>query len=560
MNFLGLRFLLSFALAVSVSGAFAAEVIVELPAYTVTETRELPPPEKWTYTQIEGFEVLSNASDRATAGLVQHLRRFSQALEIAWPGIQQRSQTPASLILCGSGGKFDEFRPESADHPLQHGKISLGLRSREHAALVVDCQAKVLDLALNGGPVQEIEVDAYQQLSREYVRFVLIRANSSFPAWFIEGIAQIMMAMEVNDTLIAVGRVEDPNLVQLGGPEIDGPSEWDRSFNGALKGRALMPMAELFAVEADSGEAQNAVGSLWAKQAAAFVHWGLYGHNGRDQKAFLNFVVASMRQGVSEALFKESFRRDYKQMLDELRGYLDFTAYKATEFRAKKGEKLPALPKLELRPATEGEIGRIKGEALELAGREAAAGAALRAAYVRGDRDPLLLAALARHERLSGDAQRGRRLLEAAVQAKPTRSQPYLELARLRFDAATQRELGTGWNAATVESIASPLLAAHEFPRPPAAVYELLVATWLYAEAKPGVPQLKLADEGVRRFPRNAKLVFDVALLMQRAGRLADAATVARHGISISPTDEARRKFKELEQSFAPGERPARAP
>ena len=67
------------------------EPAVELPTYTVTDTRELPPPEKWSYGRIAGFEVLSNASVGATKKLVVDFQKYSQALGFMWPAIQRRS-------------------------------------------------------------------------------------------------------------------------------------------------------------------------------------------------------------------------------------------------------------------------------------------------------------------------------------------------------------------------------------------------------------------------------------------------------------------------------------
>ena len=72
--------------------------VIELPAYTVTDSRELAPPARWSCARIEGFEVLSNASERATRDILQHFRRFSQALDVVWPGIKRPA---AVLVLCG---------------------------------------------------------------------------------------------------------------------------------------------------------------------------------------------------------------------------------------------------------------------------------------------------------------------------------------------------------------------------------------------------------------------------------------------------------------------------
>lgn len=533
--------------ALSIPTASAAEAeIVELPTYTVTETRELPPPERWSYARIEGFEVLSNASDYGTRDLLQHLRQFGQALDVVWPGAQRPTETPALLIICGRGGKFDEFVPaKETDTRVDRGKISLTLQSREQSAIIVDYQTEVIDFSLRGDQVKELEVDAYQQLSREYVRFLFAGARVRFPPWFVEGVAQILMGMEVSKTLITVGRVEDPNLTKIGGTDTLAPEEWDRTFNGALKGQALLPMDELLAAATGAEAARNPIRSTWAKQAAAFVHWGIYGFGGRNQKAFFQFVTRMTREPPSEAAFQECFKLTYKQMGFELRSYVDFTAYDLREFRAKKGEKLPDLPPVQLRDATEAEVGRIKGEALRLAGHDNAARSTMVAAYIRGERDARLLAALGLEELARGDTARARKFLEAAVQNNVILPRAYLELARLRFEEISASARGA-WPVADAHSVARLLLAARQQPPSNPETYELLLETWLRAAATPGLDELKVADEGVRRFPRDSSVIYRAALLMQRGGRAADAAMIARHGANVAHTAEVKAKFSQL--------------
>jgi hypothetical protein len=525
---------------------------IELPAYTVTDSRELPPPEHWSYGRIEGFEILSNASDRATRDLVNYFQRFAQALDVVWPEAHRTTEVPVALVICGRGGKFDEFLPPAEGVQFDRGKISLSLRGPQQSAIVVDYEARELDIDPPGeiGSSPPMEVDAHDQLAREYVRFRFGGAEPPLPPWFIEGIAQIFMAMEVSKTIITVGRVEDPNLVPIGPPEA--PREWDRGFNGALKNRALMPMDELLRAPADSETVRNPIGSTWAKQSAAFVHWGLYGNNGRDQKAFVRFVLRATREPVTEELFKDCFKLSYKQMLDELRSYVSFTVYKMKEFRAKKGEKLPDLPPFALREATQAEVGRIKGETLQLAGHPAAARNTILAAYIRGERDPQLLATLGLQERAAGEAAHARKFLEAAVQGKVARPRAYLELARMRVEEIEQVAAGKTWTAAQMDHVTSPLLTARgQSPSLPE-IYELLAATWLRSSSKPEIAQLKIADEGVRRYPRDLNLIYDTAVLMQRAGRPADAAMLVQHGLSVARSDEARTTFRELQATLPP--------
>lgn len=546
--------------AVGALAAPADPAVIELPAYTVVETRELPAPESWSYGRIEGFEVLSSASERATKGLVRDFQRFSQALEIVWPGVQRPTGLPVSLILCGRGGSFGQFAP-AAGIPVDLGKVSMALRTREQSAIVIDYETKTLGIVLAGraSTGDDLEVDAHQQLFREYIRFLLGAIEPPVPAWFSEGMGQILMAMEVSNTSIVVGRVEDPNLRQIRTAG-DGLADWDRGFAGALQQRALMPMEQFFAVTAESAEARNPIGSLWAKQAAAFVHWGLYGNHQRDQKAFLRFLLRVGREPVSEELFKECFKRSYQDMLSELRSYADFTVYSLREFRAKKGQGLTPPPPLELRDATQAEIGRIKGDALRLAGQTAAAKTAMLAAYMRGERDANLLAALGLHERSEGDEVRARKFLEAAVQGGAVRPRAYLELARIRFVEARANPAGAGGrlDASQVSSVIDLLLTAcRQFPGLPE-VYELAALAWVDAAVPPAAAALGFVDEGVRRFPRHANLLYHVAVLKIRAGSTSDAAMLIRMGRAAATTTDARLRFDALESQLPASRPPAK--
>ena len=104
----------------------AQEPAIELPTYTVTDSRELPPPVKWLYGRIEGFEILSNASEKSTQGLVRNLQRFAFALDLVWPISHRQSTVPVSLIICGRGGKFDVFKPaERTEADLAMASIQL---------------------------------------------------------------------------------------------------------------------------------------------------------------------------------------------------------------------------------------------------------------------------------------------------------------------------------------------------------------------------------------------------------------------------------------------------
>ncbi|MCX6954538.1 MAG: hypothetical protein NTV51_20485 [Verrucomicrobia bacterium] len=451
------------------AAAAATGPVVELPKFVVTDSRELPQPEAWRYGEIPGFEILTNASDRTTKRLIKDFDMFREALSLVWP-VPNRSGVPTSLILCGKGGKFDAFVPAGKSGGPDRALASLFLKNKEQTAIVLDMESTTLNIlavdtandAATGTDSSLIAVDHDKQLYREYVHYLLSKSEPRLPAWLEEGMAQIIMAMKVDKKYIVFGKVEDPNTVsaQAGavmamnaltaaddpdGIQIAGAPAEDRDFNVALQRRALVPFPKFFAVTADSPEAINPLGNnVWAKQCYAFVHMCIYGRGKRYQKPFTTFLARLAKEPPSEELFKECFKMDYKKMLLELSGYISFTDAQHQEYTLK-GAGLGDGPPLELREATQAEVGRIKGEALALAGHNAKARLELSAPYHRGERDPRLLAALGLFDQANGEEARGRKFIEAATTAKVTRPRAYLELARYRYaDALAKPAAGQG--------------------------------------------------------------------------------------------------------------------
>jgi len=549
---------------------------VDLPRIEVVESKPLPPPETWRYARIQGFEVLSNASDRATARLLTDFQRFHQALEIAWPAAQTPNTLPAALILCGRGGKFEVFKP-AKDTGVDSGLITVSYRDDESAAIVVDLETTTLNLLTpeamdqalaaaeasftasaddppTGRAPSDFIVDHYKQLYREYIHFVLSRAQPRAAAWLEEGLAQIFMRMEYSSKWIIVGRVEDPNRKSA----IDGAIE-DRDFNVMLQRRALIPLAEMFAVAHDSPIAQHPVGSVWAKQCYAFVHFCLYGNKGRLQKQFFTFITRAGSEPITEAMFKECFGESMSSVLTELRGYIEYTTYKSTEFHAKKGVEIPEPPKVEFRDATQAEIGRIKGEALRLAGKKDAARDALVAPYVRGERDPQLLAALGIFEQSQGDEGRARKFLEAAAAAKVYRPRAYLSLAQLRYTDALAADGGQEGKltADQVMQILRPLFTARSQPPPLPEVYGLIADVWAHSAVIPKHENLEVVLEGARLFFRRPEFLYHVASLMNQYGYKNDVRVLANVGLQVTTDATLRDRFAALKIAAGPAPEPA---
>jgi hypothetical protein len=444
-------------------------------------------------------------------------------------------------------------------------------RKSEQAAIILDLQAKAINLAVDNlnepatGGNADVRVDHYKQFYREYIKYIMSRSQPRPPAWMIEGVAQIAMRMKFEPTAIILGSVEDPRkqsaaatLTTTASEDLDNSAVpdaevEDADFNLALQRHALIPWDKFFAINHDSPESLNALGNnRWAKQSYAFVHMCIYGRGKRYQEGFLKFVDRASKEPVTEAMFKECFGLGYNKMLSVLRGYIDFTDYKYEKFVVKSGQ-LPTPIPLALRDATDAEVGRIKGEALQLAGHSDAARIAFLAPYVRGARDPDLLASFGLLEHAGQRDDKARKLLEAAAAGKTTRARAYLTLASMRFADAINTPDGAGGKLSSKQTI-SVLEAAFEarahLPAM-AGTYEIIADAWLRSSAKPKREHLAVLNEGILKFPTNGVLLYKTAALKLQSGFVEDAAPLIEMGLETTQDPALKERFAKLQATVA---------
>lgn len=530
---------------------------IVLPDLTVTSSAELPPLESWHYARVGHFEVLSNASARSTRSLLVDFAKFTRALSLVWPA-PLKPLAGSSIILCGRGAQFDAFPPAGS---IRGDAIvpSVFLRNREQIAIVIDVESDRMaidpaNLLVDGAGSTAYEVDHYKQLYREYVRYLLSQSEARAPAWVEEGLAQIIMDIDLDDKRLIYGKIDSYRGMVAGGgaagaDDLDPSANADavvgeQPFNVVLQHRKFIPFDRFFAITGDSPEARNPLGNnLWAKQAYAFVHFCMFGENLRYQQALTAFIGRLAREPVSEELFKECFRTDYKGMAYELRGYLLHTKHKYQRYELQKGDQLTAKD-IELRDATPAEIALIKGDALRLGGHPDTALATYRSGYLRGAREPALLAGMGLTESSLHHADRARELLEMSAKAGVKRPSAHVELARLRLAAAGAG--GAKLSAAQMGRVLTPLFEARKLPPPLPETYELIAAAWAQSAVAPKPENLAVLDEGIRAFPRNSDLLYRAAQLYRQAEALPVAASIAKLGLRYSSDDAAKVRFEQL--------------
>src|SRR5688572_4105735 len=261
------------------SSTVAEGPIVELPKFEVTDSRLLPPPEKWYYAEIPGFEILSSLSKRATHRFVNDFLLLQAAMNVIMPGLRAGPiEVPTSLILTGRGDAFSRFIPANrADE--RDRRNTLFFRDDERGAIVVDFELAELLLEDN----TTLESDPYRGFYREYFRFIISRnVAQKPPAWFEEGLVQLFSSIEFQKKWVSFAMIGDG----FGG-------ERTGDFNRLLSRRAILPMAELLA------DPPRRKGTFWNAQAYAFVHMCLYGRNQKYQRAFIQFVTRLSREHLS---------------------------------------------------------------------------------------------------------------------------------------------------------------------------------------------------------------------------------------------------------------------
>jgi hypothetical protein len=516
-------------------------IVIELPKFEVTDSRLLPPQEKWLYAEIPGFEILSRISERESKRFVRDFLLLQSVITEIMPGLL-RGQTPVPtlLILCGARGKgFDEFLPtELSDE--RYGTNSLFFKSPERSAIVIDFALDELDV----GAETRLEADPYRAFYAAYFRFLIRRqVGDKAPPWFEEGLVQLFAATEFDKKTITFAQIGDG----FGAEKVG-------DFNRMLHQRAIMPFAEMLAPQGPRNRS-----AFWAAQCYAFVHYCLYGLGQKNQRPFIEYVHRLAAEEPTEALFKECFKKTYNQFAVELRGYINFTASKKIEFRAKKGQSLPEPPAVALREAADADVGRIKGEVLRLGGHGIDARNTLIAPYVRGERDPRLLAALGLDEKLAGNDDRARKFLEAAAGSKVVRARAYLELARLRLAEARSKlkPNETGLDPDQVSHVLTPLFTARQQPPPLADVYALIAEAWSLSAAPPQTEHLAVVIEGVRLFPRDLGLLMQATLLAAKRGFPAEAKALAERGVKISKETAEQDRFRLIASAFDRDTEPA---
>lgn len=558
---------LALAAGSEIRAAAGEERPVALPPFIVEEATKGPP---WRYAEAMGYEVLSRCSDGVTRRVVEAHYNLHQLLaEILPPSLQVTMTVPRTLILYD-----EELQPAASQEVIARMlRPEPGFVSDEPAAFPGGRGMRVsvapprrvnflpnLRLWDRDGMavfmiVRQDDINAERlSLTHDYVSFLVKTRMPTLQPWFISGFLTLHRELEQGGGRLALDAMEwisEPLTQAL-----------KKDAKSAVPPR---PLAEFFSnrFAPRPPDAAYEPIKLWQAQALLFVRWGLDPAGGERRAAFFRFVERSAVEGSTEAVFQDCFGFDFAAAGAALETYLATAVRRSIAF---KPEKFAKLPPMALRNASDGQIGRIKGdwERLEVPYVKAIsadlaqkyveqARRTLKRAYDRGERDPQLLAVMGLCEADAGNDARAREYLEAAAAIGEMRPRANHELARLRLAEFRQAPEGTDGriSAGQAAEVLKPLFAARGAKPPLPEVYELIAETWACTAARPTRGHLAVLDEGVRLFPRRTALVLRSAELYLGQGFTAEATAMLDVGTLIADDDTARARIATLREKLA---------
>ena len=522
-----------------------AEGIVELPPLEVSAGLVKVRP--WQYTMHGGIEILSRCTDAVTSELAQSVYRAEQLFAYLVPEeFQVKLAVPKILVLA------DQKSTPSSSRDLVQGFSRI-----DNVRFLPNLRLNDLDAVVIYAIVDEDHFDGMRLgLTPGHIRFVLERRTPPLPAWLIEGITGLTPDLSFDRGGLGLGPAD-----WLAGPEEENLKK-DADFP-----RTLLPMGELLErPRAPEPADQSDRARRWRAQSALFVRWALDGADPLRRTVFWRFVKQACAMPVTEAMFQDCFALSYADVRDRLSDYLPGALKNPVRVQP---EKLAKLPDPQLRLATSAEIGRIKGdwERLEItyvknlhpqyvARYEEQANLTLTKAYASDPSDAGLKAVIALRACDAGDDARARPFLEAAMQAKVVRPRVYYELARIRYAEALKQPAGRDGllSAEQANTVLQPLAATSGQLPPLAQTYALAAEVWSHSDARLSPSHLALLDDGLRLFPMQLTLLYQVALVKMRQGLEPDALALVERGQQLAATATAKARFEKL-RAFIAGRR-----
>jgi hypothetical protein len=536
-----------------------SDAVVELPPFVVAESAIQP---TWRYVEMPGVQILSSCAPRITQDFADSYYRVLQLLGKFVPeNLRLQTAMPQTIILVSEEqdhvtrevtaamlryADVREVRQAATEDLIRAGggsgkKRAGGDRPRSPQAVekfelrflpnlrLWDAGANLTFTILREGEFDHRNLS----LTAEYLRFLLEQRTPPLPRWFVEGMMTLYSNAILHQDAAVFSRV-----VWISEEETDFLRK-NAAFN------PLAPLRNIFTPPPTDDPRELARRRREDPlQAAIFIRWAIDPLNyprapkrSFPKEALWNFVDRTSRAPLTDEVFAECFKLDFKTVNEPLRLYF-FQAAIWSSFRLKPGLDFKPF-ETKVRLATPAEIGRIRGDWERIAVSYVAkkhpqfveqyseqAKKTLAKAHAKDPQDPQLLAVMGLMEVEAGNDAAAQTFLEAAIAANVIRPRAYYELARIRFETALF-DAATGNDRALhpdkIAEMMQLLGKAREQAPPLAQVYQLHARILRRLSSPPGQVDLAVLDAGRRFFPNDASLDSEVEALF------------AQHRIAFDP-------------------------
>ncbi len=269
--------------------AIACAALVALCAASAPAATPIQPPterEKWIATRADEMEIISNASESTTVSVARQLLRMRAALG-QLTQLKVRSPLPTKVYVFANERSFAPYR----DAAFQRKSAQV-----TGAFLGGDDENLILIQADSGSGIDRI---VFHELTHYFVKNTV----RGLPLWFNEGLAEFYSTFDTSGDEVNIGRPIPEHVY------------W-------LRGQALIPLRELFAVDEKSPTYNEGTrqGVFYA-ESWALVHYLLRGNDARREQLgkFLGLVGSGIPSAAAASV---AFHATYDELESELRAYV----------------------------------------------------------------------------------------------------------------------------------------------------------------------------------------------------------------------------------------------
>jgi hypothetical protein len=558
---------LKVALGVAVqlyNGSSAAETDtqVTLPPLIVESSTD----PAWLYVEAPGFVVLSQLPQEATKRFVRDYYRYHEMLSIVLPpDLRAKYDVPERVILYADRTKsipVNILREEMlslgvAKNEKVRVAASLAMRDNEVQALLVvlpeitSREGESYD-SRSSIPSQysvlEPSVNARKaiRLSSLDIEALITLRSPHLPEWFISGFVSFYDRIRfTSDSIIA-----DP-LIWRSLEETKSITDKKSKVTKMLSLRKIFERKkETFAVDEKE---------IWNSEVELFVRWCFDGRS-KGRIDSLRRFVSEISNGVApnEEEFLKCFRSSESVALEGMGDMLVGAVKKSTEIMVEEATKpLPLKPHL----ANLDEITLLKGDLqkleIDFVRKRIPALApkfsqqakhTIMDSYIGASREPNVAGLMGLYEYEIGEFVVAKELLGVAAGAHIIRPRVYLELAKLLLKDSTKREEidKSHIDRETALRVEALLKVGRE--QMPAQIDNYLTLCWLYQLVGSSInsEQWGILGEGIREFPLDYALLYDVASLRISCGYTSEANALIERSLNLDLDAAQRASFLQL--------------